>query len=255
MGFLHHLKVGCADCSVIVSGNNHFLIDTHNIEDYKHLLPDNKTIHAVFITHQHYDHFDGLRFLKDNEYKINYLIYSPYDRRRGDNSVDIDEWNECEELIGFFKGKGSKTYSPYRQTSFDKPWWTTNGIDFWMIGPPEDIAKSETRELHDASLIIHAKMGSRRCLFTGDASDTALEFVAVHTNNICNDILHASHHGSINGASLEFIKKCNCNYTVISTESGQHENVPHPTALKRYKDNTKETVYRTDTDGSIKWTF
>jgi beta-lactamase superfamily II metal-dependent hydrolase len=44
-------------------------------------------------------------------------------------------------------------------------------------------------------------------------------------------------------------------YTMISTASGVHDNVPHPTALKRYQDNTSEVVYRTDVDGSWKFTF
>jgi beta-lactamase superfamily II metal-dependent hydrolase len=117
------------------------------------------------------------------------------------------------------------------------------------------IATSDTRDLHDASLVIHAKLNSRQCLFTGDASDANLEDVAASVTNICNDILHASHHGSIDGASLSFIKACSAVYTVISTESGVHDNVPHPTALRRYADNTKGKVYRTDVDGSLKWSF
>ena len=124
-----------------------------------------------------------------------------------------------------------------------------------MLGPSPYIAKSDTRELHDACLVIHARIGKRRCLFTGDGSDLNIEDIAENTTNICNDILHASHHGSLNGASLSFIKKCNAAYTVISTEAGVYENVPHPTALKRYKDNTSEKVYRTDNDGTLTWTY
>lgn len=59
----------------------------------------------------------------------------------------------------------------------------------------------------------------------------------------------------MNGADLDFIKACNANYTVISTESGVYENVPDATALKRYADNTKQKVYRTDVSGTLEWTF
>ena len=96
-------------------------------------------------------------------------------------------------------------------------------------------------------------MNKRKCLFTGDATDKSLNYIAKKTNNICNDILHASHHGSINGADLDFIKSCNMDYTVISTKSGVHENIPHGTALKRYREHTKKEMYRTDKDGSLKW--
>ena len=74
-------------------------------------------------------------------------------------------------------------------------------------------------------------------------------------DHICDDILHASHHGSFEGADLAFIKKCNAGYTVISTEAGVHDNVPHRTALERYRVNTRHRVYRTDQDGSLKWAF
>jgi len=156
--------------------------------------------------------------------------------------------------VNYFEGRGTQTQTPYKQTSFEKAYWPTDGVAFWVLGPAQRTATSATRELHDACLIVKAHLGNRACLFTGDASDTNLQDVAT-MSNICNDILHASHHGSINGADLDFIKACNADYTVISTTEGAHENVPHPVALRRYADNTKIKVYRTDRDGSQRWDF
>ena len=255
MGSLQCLNVGCGDASVIQSQGATFLIDCHKIEEHSSLLPVDKIIKAVFITHQHTDHYSGLKFLRDEAYSISHLIYSPYERRWGDDSVTIEEWNEFNDLKEYFKTQGTNLYRPYRQTLFSEPWWSTNDIKFEIIGPHSDVADSDTRVIHDGSLVIKAILNNRRCLFAGDASDTNLEYIANNTNNFCNDILHASHHGSLEGAHLEFIKKCNAEYTLISTESGVHENVPHPTALKRYKDNTKHDVRRTDIDGSWKWEF
>jgi len=255
MGKLHCLDVGCADSSIIVSDNHTFLVDCYNIDEYTHLLPKNKILKGVFVTHQHDDHFHGLHYLKENGYKIENLIYSPYNRRYSDNSVTIDEWNDFERLKQYFIRNGTETYSPYRQENFDEPFWSIDGIRFEIIGPHKDIADSPTRELHDACLVIGTYLGNRRCLFAGDASDQSLRRISDSTNNFCNDILHASHHGSINGAELEFIKKCNIKYTLISTKSGVHSNVPHQTALRRYKDNTEFNVIRTDNDGSWTWEF
>ncbi len=255
MGKLHHLDVGCADFSVIKSDKYTFLIDCYNIGDYTDLLPGNKKIKGVFITHQHYDHFLGLQYLKDNNYEIGFLIYSPYSRRYADSSVEYDEWTKFNKLRDHFESNGTGLRTPYRQTQFENPWWSIDGIKFWILGPAPHIAKSDTRELHDASLVIHAKLNSRRCLFAGDASDKSLKYIADNTTNPCNDILHASHHGSLNGADLDFIKKCNIKYTVISTKSGVYVNVPSDTALQRYRTNTKKTVYRTDTSGDLKWSF
>lgn len=207
MGKLHHLDVGCADASVIITNSGTFLVDCHNIEEHAHLLPADKKLRGVFITHQHRDHYSGLNYLKDNGFTIDHLIYSPYKRRYADNSVTIEEWNEFDSLKDFFTKNGTTLHAPHRQSSFDKAWWQPGEISFWILGPHEHIATTDTRELHDASLVITAMLGKRKCLFTGDASDSNLAEVASTTINICDDILHASHHGSINGADLGFIKK------------------------------------------------
>jgi len=193
--------------------------------------------------------------LKTNGYSIDYLFYSPYERRRDDNSVTIEEWNEFNNLKDYFNSQGTKLCSPFRQDSFEKPYWETNGVKFEILGPHKSIATSSTREIHDSSLVIWANLGERKCLFAGDASDTNLRKIADTTNNYCNDILHASHHGSLNGAELEFIKKANVKYTVISTKSGVYDNVPHSTALQRYKTYTENEVYRTDNNGTLEWSF
>lgn len=253
MGTLRHLKVGCGDASIITTTRT-FLIDCHRIEDHSAYLPKSKKLRGVFVTHQHADHYSGLRYLRDRGYEIEHLVYSPYERRRGDGSVTLEEWNEFSKLCDHFKKKGTKLHSPYRQGSFEDPWWETNGLRFWVLGPKKSTATSATREIHDACLVVKVGMSKRMCLFTGDASDTNLQDVAGISHN-CDDILHASHHGSINGADLDFIKSANASYTVVSTESGVYDNVPHPTAMRRYRDHTEKKVYRTDQFGTVEWTF
>ena len=255
MGKLHCLDVGCADASVIVSASFTFLVDCHDIARYAHLLPASKQIRGVFITHQHEDHYSGLEYLRDKGYSIGFLVYSPYNRRQGDASVTAEEWREFASHRDYFQSKGTGLRAPHRQDSFAKPYWDIDGMKFWMLGPEPNISSSDTRELHDACLVFRADLGNRYCTFTGDASDCNLNWIARNTTNICDDILHASHHGSINGADLDFIKACKIKQTLISTQSGVYENVPDSTALKRYEDNTTGKVYRTDVDGPLTWTF
>lgn len=151
----------------------------------------------------------------------------------------------------WFQARGTKVYRPYRQASFEKPWWETNGARFWMLGPFKSVATAATRELHDACLVFNVKLGQRRCVFTGDASDRNLQSIADNTKGISGDILHASHHGSLQGANLAFIKKSAPKYTVVSTAPGVYDSVPHPTAMKRYRDHTSDEVYRTDVSGDL----
>lgn len=255
MGEIHFLDVGCADMSIIKANNNTYLIDCYSVEEFKYLLPTNKKIKALFVTHQHYDHFLGMKYLIENDYSIDYLLYSPYERRIRDNSVEYDEWQDFNSYVKHYKNSGTKIYTPYRQSDFEQPWWNTDRLKFYIIGPVSTIADSETRELHDASLVFLVCGEYRMCLFTGDASDKSLEWIAQNTQNYCNDILHASHHGSINGANLAFIKKAGITDTIISTKSGVHSNIPHPTALQRYREYTSNSVHRTDTNGSLSLLF
>lgn len=255
MGKAYFCDVGHGDCTVIQANSGTYLMDCHEIHRYSHLLPASKRLRGVFITHQHRDHFSGLNYLKDNGYAIDFLIYSPYERRYGDNSAPYDEWQEFESLRNHFVNRGTKTRTPYRQDSFDKAWWKAGDVNFWMLGPFQDIACAGTRELHDACLVVKVHAGSRKFLITGDASDCSLNRLAKNTTHFCDDILRASHHGSINGADLDFVKGANAAYTVVSTKPGVFPNVPHPTAMQRYRDNTRERVYRTDQDGTINWDF
>lgn len=255
MGRLYCLNVGCADASVITTGTATFLVDCHNIGEHRHLLPSSKRLRAVFITHQHFDHYSGLKYLRDEGYAIDYLIHSPYERRYDDKSVTREEWDEFRAHQDYFKNKGTSLHPAYRQDSFATPYWKADGLKFWMLGPEKNIARSETRKLHDACLVFRADLGTMACTFTGDASDANLAYIAANTKDYCNDILHASHHASLEGANLDFVKKCNARWTIISTASGKYENVPHPTAIKRYADNSSEGVWRTDVQGSHEWTF
>lgn len=255
MADIHFLDVGCADTTIITSEGKTILVDcSSGIEKYENLLPASKTIDAVFITHQHQDHFKGLEYLKDEGYKITYFICSPYERNKGDDSVSLDEWNDFNDLVNYFQGKGTKVYKPFRQDSFDKEWWDFAGLKFWMIGPDKIIAKAQDRVLHDASLVFtikNPKSGNKVC-FTGDASDKSLKKIADITNYYCDNLLHASHHGSLNGAELSFIQKAEIKMTIVSTKEGVKANLPHKEALKRYADNSSEGILRTDKKGTIK---
>lgn len=255
-GFIQFCDVGHGDCTIIgTDSGKRVLIDCYGIEKYASLLPKNKLIEAVFITHPHDDHFGGLSFLRNNKYKIKRLIHSPYVRRHNDASVELPEWNRFRSHAVAYANSGTIIHQPFRQQNVKNVFFKCDGVSYRILGPHEHIANRDKRHVHDACLVVHVSAGTRKFLICGDASDLNLAEVASKTNNLCGDVLRASHHGSLQGADLSFIKKANPKYTLISTKVGTFESVPHPTAMSRYQNNTRVSVFRTDLNGSRKWTF
>ncbi len=250
----YFLKVGCADCTVMHLGSKVVMVDCHQggsengEEDIIDYIPNDR-IDVLILTHAHYDHFDGIQTLLDYDIEVGEVWESNYKRRYSDNSVGYDEWQDYQNLIGKLN---AKIYHPTRSTkNFD----TVGGATFQFYGPKKNINDKDTREIHDASLVFTVRKGSMTATFTGDASDWALGEVESFFDLQKKHVLHASHHGSINGAHLEFIKKINPNYTIISTNSGVHSNVPHSTALQRYRNYSRKAVRRTDVDGTRVFTI
>ena len=245
------LNVGCADCTILELGSKVVMVDCKQgdvdagEEDIIAQLQSDK-IDLLILTHPHRDHFTGIQTLLDNDITFSEIWGSPYKRRRGDNSLPLDEWNEYVAFVNKLKEQGAKSYTPYASSSvYD----TIGGAKFYIFAPYRGINNHETREVHDGNLIVKMVKGNNSILFGGDASDYAWDKAREKYSLSCH-ILHASHHGSINGANLEAIKEASPNYTIISTKSGVYDNVPSETALQRYRRYTKKAVRRTDIDGT-----
>ncbi|HSA07101.1 MAG TPA: MBL fold metallo-hydrolase [Candidatus Gastranaerophilales bacterium] len=247
------LKVGCGDCTVLLLGSKVVMIDCYQANNYGENIIDhipNNVIDVLILTHQHYDHFLGIQTLLDNDIEVKEVWESPYDRRYGDNSVQYDEWQKYQTLVKKLEANGAKRYT---STRTEKIYDIIGGYEFYILNPVANINSVETRELHDASLVVMVKKvnsNKDKMIFCGDTSDWALDRVREKYNISGANILHASHHGSINGANIDFIKETSPNYTIVSTRSGVYSNVPSDVALQRYRSYTNKAVRRTDTDGT-----
>ena len=245
----YFLNVGCADCTIMKIGSKTVMVDCRkgNLDqgeaDFLDYIPRNR-IDVLILTHAHYDHFTGIRELLDNQINVGEVWESNYERRHGDPNVEYDEWQEYNSLVSKLK---AKVYHPTKSTDiFD----TVGGATFQFYNPSRNINDREDRHIHDACLVFTVRKGNMSVTFTGDASDWALERVTNSFYLKKKHILHASHHGSINGAYLEFIKAINPSYTIVSTKAGVYSNLPSNTALQRYKKYTRLAVRRTDVDGT-----
>ncbi len=251
----HFLNVGCADCTIFEIGNDLAVIDCGyrqfsngvskptSIYNYLKNVIGKTYIDLLIITHPHHDHYLGMEELI-GKVTVAEFWGSPYKRRHDDNSLASDEWHEYtqlkEKLVPDSNKRFTCTSDVRKKLSY---------VEFVVLGPRKDVNSNETRECHDACLVIWVHSPANNFIICGDASDSQLNQIR-HDWKLSNcSVLRASHHGSINGADLEFLKAASPRDTIISTQSGIFDNVPSNTALQRYKSNS-EKVFRTDTDGT-----
>jgi competence protein ComEC len=200
-------------------------------------------IDLLILSHPHHDHYLGMEELIGNVI-IGEFWGSPYKRRYGDNSLSLDEWKEyCklkEDLVPDLNRRYVCTKNAQK---------TFSGCLFVVLGPHKNVNVNETRECHDACLVIWVSTPANNFIICGDASDSQLEQIRGYWNLSDCTVLRASHHGSINGANLDFIKSTSPRDTIISTQSGIFDNIPSNTALQRYRSNS-QNVFRTDVNGT-----
>jgi beta-lactamase superfamily II metal-dependent hydrolase len=250
VGRLLDLSVGCANCAILSSGASRLIVDCSGIEGYERELPASRRIDALIVTHQHYDHFDGLAFLYDRGYSIGRLAYSPYLPREGEDSVAPEEWERFEELKELFRRRGAELDAPYGRTSLDQPYMEAGDMRIFFLGPEEALARAPGRRIHDACLVVLIELNGRRVLFAGDASPASLASIALSSPDISAEFLHPSHHGGMEGAVEAFIRAVSPQTTIVSTASGVYPELPSAEALALYGRLTRGRVYRTDLDGT-----
>lgn len=251
----HFLKVGCADCTVFEMDNDLVLIDCGyrrvgysvskptDIKDYINDEIGKSYIDLLIITHPHRDHYLGMEdFI--GKFTVAEFWGSPYKRRPGDNSLSLDEWNEYCRLKENLVPDGQRRFTCLKGANT-----TIGGCEFFVLGPRSTVNSDENRECHDASLVVWVNTPANKFLICGDASDSELDQVRVDWKLSECTVLRTSHHGSENGANLEFIKAVSPRDTIISTQSGIIENLPSNLALQRYRDHSTN-VFRTDTNGT-----
>jgi beta-lactamase superfamily II metal-dependent hydrolase len=249
------LSVGCANCAVLRSGDSCLIVDCSGIAAHARELPASRHIDALIVTHQHYDHFDGLGYLYEQGFSIGLLLYSPYIPRKDEGSVASDEWESFEELKALFAQRGSELAAPYGRPGLVPPFRTVGDMDMAILGPPESLARSESRSIHDACLVVLVSTKSSRVIFAGDASAASLEWIARSSSDFACDVLHASHHGGAEGAVEAFVRGASPRTTVVSTASGVYPELPSAAALSLYAAHTRGRVLRTDIEGNLRFSL
>ena len=103
------------------------------------------------------------------------------------------------------------------------------------------------------SVVVRLDFGEFSMLFPGDAEVEQLEWLSQnHANLLDVDVLKASHHGSNNGTSADWLEKVTPDYVVISAGVNATYGHPHESAVGAYNDATDSKVYCTNRHGTVR---
>lgn len=104
------------------------------------------------------------------------------------------------------------------------------------------------------SLVLYGKIGTYYWLFTGDIEEAGEAELAALYPNLRVDILKVAHHGSQTSTSEKFVQQISPKTALISCGLNNRYNHPNGDVMERLA-SLNTTVYRTDLQGSFRYTY
>lgn len=231
---VHYLDVGQGDSIFIELPNNEtMLIDaaesyqSENIINYLKNLNYQK-IDYVIGTHPHTDHIGGLRDII-NTFEIG-KIYMP---------KVVSTTKTYESLLMAIKDKNLKINTAKAGTSIID----TDALKINILAPNN----STYTELNNYSVVTKITYGTTKLLFMGDAEKLSENEIK---ENVTADVIKIGHHGSNTSSSIDFIKKVNAKYGIISVGINNKYNLPKEETITNWE-NSGTKIYLTSINGTI----
>ena len=231
---VHYLDVGQGDSIFIELPNNEtMLIDaaesyqSENIINYLKNLNYQK-IDYVIGTHPHTDHIGGLRDII-NTFEIG-KIYMP---------KVVSTTKTYENLLMAIKDKNLKINTAKAGTSIID----TDTLKINILAPNN----STYTELNNYSVVTKIIYGTTKLLFMGDAEKLSENEIK---ENVSADVIKIGHHGSNTSSSIDFIKKVNAKYGIISVGLNNKYNLPKEETITNWE-NSGTKIYLTSINGTI----
>lgn len=236
---VHFIDVGQADCILIQSEGQNMLIDAGNNDDEQAIVSylhkqGITELDYVIGTHGHEDHIGSMdTVIEQFEIGEFFLPAQTY------------ETKSYDDVIKAAKVKGLEIEKPkYREKG------RLGSAEFIFVTPD---AEKEYEDLNDSSIGIRISDGRHSFLMCGDIS-AAMEHELVESRIYLHaDVLKISHHGSSDTSSMEFLKKVDPGYAVISCGENNDFGHPHKATMKKLK-KLGIQVYRTDKLGTVIFT-
>lgn len=232
---VHYLDVGQGDSIFIELPNNEtMLIDaaesyqSENIINYLKNLNYQK-IDYVIGTHPHTDHIGGLKDII-NTFEIG-KIYMP---------KVVSTTKTYESLLMAIKDKNLKINTAKAGTSIID----TDALKINILAPNN----STYTELNNYSAVTKITYGTTKFLFMGDAEKLSENEIK---EDVTADVIKIGHHGSNTSSSIDFIKKVNAKYGIISVGLNNKYNLPKEETITNWE-NSGTKIYLTSTNGTIR---
>lgn len=232
---VHYLDVGQGDSIFVELPNNEtMLIDaaesyqSENIINYLKNLNYQK-IDYVIGTHPHTDHIGGLKNII-NTFEIG-KIFMP---------KVVSTTKTYESLLMAIKDKNLKINTAKAGTSIID----TDTLKINILAPNN----STYTELNNYSVVTKITYGTTKFLFMGDAEKLSENEIK---ENVTADVIKIGHHGSNTSSSIDFIKKVNAKYGIISVGLNNKYNLPKEETITNWE-NSGTKIYLTSTNGTIR---
>lgn len=231
------IDVGQGDSILLLSGGKAALIDT-GLKTYAKNVSralENKgvkTLDLLLISHNHSDHMGGIVPITE-EFGVKNLVIP--DLNKTDERTD-----KMQTAISNVKKGGGKCITAKKGTNLK-----VGEFDITVLGCYYD-----EKDENDRSIVVKAKIGKWKFLFTGDAQGPAERRLLDDGVNVKCDVLKVGHHGSMYGTTEEFLEAAAPSLSMISCGKGNRYSHPHDVVLLRLKE-AGSRVWRTDTSGSV----
>lgn len=192
-----------------------------------------RTVDKLILTHGDADHIGGTHALLE-EIRVKQLIVPRVYER---SALEQDVINKARE-------KGTEIYLAGMGTG-----WKTAQGDFFILNPSESFG-----DRNDQSIVLHAAIGGKVWLFTGDLGSEGERLLAQKIKEIDIDVLKVGHHGSKYSSSDQFLEGTTPDFAVISV--GEKNRYGHPGKEVITKLEVRGTrIFRTDKNGAIIYKF
>lgn len=231
---VHYLDVGQGDSIFIELPNNEtMLIDAAESYQSENIINCLKNLNYqkidyVIGTHPHTDHIGGLKDII-NTFEIG-KIYMP---------KVVSTTKTYESLLMTIKDKNLKINTAKAGTSIID----IDTLKINILAPNN----STYTELNNYSVVTKITYGTTKFLFMGDAEKLSENEIK---EDVTADVIKIGHHGSNTSSSIDFIKKVNAKYGIISVGLNNKYNLPKEEIITNWE-NSGTKIYLTSINGTI----